>query len=219
MSVPPFFVMPKNVFFSLGLPAAQNTFYQLSPGDLIRQCHERKIEIPNETGTVLTNDGKEAVSIPKEVFIVGDNLPFQSVEWKDINKPVKEKLFDALYQKMIDHLSGQEIWIRDAYFSQDAPDRILIRSINEGPAGDLLVYRMFLQPAQEELTNFNPAWYIIGAHSFSPDTETDGIHQDDFVMVNYAKKVILVGGLPYTAKVKEIIFGILNFALLHERKA
>ena len=219
MSVPPFFVMPKNVFFSLGLPAAENTFYQLSDGDLIRQCNERKIEIPNETGSIFNAKGKEAVRIPKELFIVKDNLPLNSVEWNDIYKPIKEKFFDDLYQKMTDHLSGKEIWIRDSYFSLDAPNRMFIRSISDDPAGDLFIYRMFLHPTQEELANFNPGWYLIVASSFSVDPETDGIHQNDFVTVNYVKKVILVGGLPYTAEIKEIIFGILNFALLQERKA
>lgn len=202
MSAPPLFVMPKNVLFSLGLPLAENTFYQLPHDKLIQQCTERKEE-------TLNNAVKEAGDISQDVFIVKDNTTANAVDW-DHNQSIEEQFFDKLYRKMIAHLDGKNIWIRDSYVDADRADKLYIRSISEDPESDLFVYNMFLHPTPKEIENFNPDWYIIHTPTFSADPKTDGIRQDNFTIINFTKRVILIGGLAYDNEMKEMIFSTLK---------
>lgn len=203
MSAPPLFVMPKNVLFSLGLPLAENTFYQLSPDKLIQQCTERK-------EGMLKNVVKQAGGISRNFFIVKDNITANTVDWNSYNQPIGEPFFDGLYRKMIEHLDGKNIWIRDSYVDTGHADRLYIRSISEDPESDLFVYNMFLHLTPKEIENFNPDWYLIHTLKFSAIPKTDGIDKDNFTIINFTKRIILIGGLAYDNEIKEKIFSVLR---------
>ncbi|MEO9022500.1 MAG: phosphoenolpyruvate carboxykinase (ATP) [Ginsengibacter sp.] len=217
MSVPTMFAVPTNMLFSLGLPSAENTFYQLPPRELIRQCVERNEGVLNDTGALVINTGKFTGRSPKDRFIVKDKVTADSINWNDINQPIEGKYFNGLYRKIIDHLGKKEIWIRDAYACAEPKYRLNIRTINEDPSSNLFAYNMFLRPAKKDLENFNPDWYIIHAPSFTADPETDGTRQGNFTLINFTKRIILIGGSAYTGEIKKGIFSILNFILPHDR--
>jgi phosphoenolpyruvate carboxykinase (ATP) len=217
MSVPTMFVVPKNLLFSLGLPSAENTFFQLPPDELTRQCLERNEGVLNDTGALVIKTGKFTGRSPKDRFIVKDKITASAVNWNDFNQPIEEKYFDSVYKKLIDYLGKKEIWIRDAYACADPAYRLNIRVINEDPSGNLFAYNMFLRPTEEELENFNPDWHIIHAPGFFSDPETDGTRQGNFTLISFSKKMILIGGSAYTGEVKKGIFSILNFLLPHDK--
>lgn len=203
------------MLFSLGLPSAENTFYQLPPDELAHQCVERNEGELSDTGALVINTGKFTGRSPKDRFFVRDKITANTVDWNEINLPIEEKIFDSLYQKMIDHFSNKKIWIRDCYACADPAFRLNIRIINEDPSSNLFAYNMFLRPSKKELENFNPDWYIIHAPAFFANPKTDGIRQENFTIINFTKKVILIGGSAYTGEIKKGIFSILNFVLPH----
>lgn len=217
MSVPTMFKAPANVFFSIGLSSAENTYYQLSADDLVEQCLARKEGVLNDTGALVIHTGKFTGRSPKDRFIVIDNITAKTIDWNDINQPIEPKYFDPLYKKMIDHLGSKEIWIRDSFACADPAYRLNIRIINEDPYSNLFAYNMFLRPLKEELKNFNPDWYIIHAPGFLADPIADGTRQGNFTIINFTKRVILIGGSAYTGEIKKSIFSILNFILPRDR--
>ncbi|MEO8822559.1 MAG: phosphoenolpyruvate carboxykinase (ATP) [Ginsengibacter sp.] len=217
MSVPTMFKVPMNLLFSTGLPSAENTWYQCSPDELIEQCLERNEGMLSDTGALIINTGKFTGRSPKDRFIVKDKITENTVDWNEVNQPIDLKYFDSLYQKMIDHLGKKKIWIRDAFACADPKYRLNIRSINEDPASNLFVYNMFLRPSKNEMESFNPDWYIIHAPGFLADPATDGTRQGNFTIINFTKRVILIGGSAYTGEIKKGIFSILNFILPKEK--
>lgn len=216
MSVPTMFTVPENILFSIGLPAAENTFYQLNPVQLTQQCIERKEGELNDTGALVIRTGKFTGRCPKDRFIVKDRITENAVDWNEINQPIDQEYFHSLYRKMMDHFKGKEIWIRDAYACADPEYRLNIRIINEDPSSNLFAYNMFLRPSKKELENFNPGWYIIHSPSFFADPAVDGTHNPNFTVISFSKKVILIGGSAYTGEIKKGIFSILNFVLPHD---
>ena len=210
MSVPGMFAVPRNLLFSIGLPSAENTFYQLGADELVQQCVERNQGV-DDTGALVTNTGELAAGSPNDCFIVKDKITTSAIDWNEINQPIEEKYFDALFSKMIDHLRKKEIWIRDAYACAEKDYKIDIRIINEDPASNLFVYNMFSRPEKEELKNFNPGWYIIHTPSFFADPTFDGTREGNFTIINFSKRVILIGGSSDASEIKKAIFSILNF--------
>jgi phosphoenolpyruvate carboxykinase (ATP) len=63
-----------------------------------------------------------------------------------------------------------------------------------------------------------PEWTIIAAPGFRADPEIDGTRQHNFSIINFSKKIILIGGTGYTGEIKKGIFSVLNFILPHDKK-
>ena len=54
---------------------------------------------------------------------------------------------------------------------------------------------MFISPKNDELENFNPDWHIINVPGFYADPKTDGTRQHNFAVINFTKKLIIIGFL------------------------
>lgn len=72
---------------------------------------------------------------------------------------------------------------------------------------------MFLRPDEKELADFITDWTLICAPSFLADPAVDGTRQENFAVLNFTKKTIIIGGTGYTGEMKKGIFSALNFIL------
>ena len=209
MSVPPMFKVPMNVLFSTGLPAAENITYQSSRESLLKDCLEKNEAALKEKGISVEKTANADDPTSDVVYVVKDLLTENTVEWNDFNKPIASIIFLQLYQKIIDHFGKKQIWIRDAFVPKDSGQKVNIRSINEDPAGNLVLLDMFSEPSKNELENFNPDWYLIHAPGFFADPATEGINEKNFFMINYESKTMLIGGKSLTTDVKQRVLSIL----------
>ncbi len=139
------------------------------------------------------------------------------MDWNNFNQPFDNQHFEGILAKMLAHLRDKELWIRDSFACADPNYRIGVRTINEDPASNLFAYNMFLRPTENELEEFTPDWTILHAPSFFADPTVDGTRQGNFTIVNFTKKMILIGGSAYTGEIKKGIFSILNFILPHDK--
>jgi phosphoenolpyruvate carboxykinase (ATP) len=215
MSVPTMLSFPKNMLFNVGLQSAENIFYQLSPGELVRQAVEKGEGVLSDTGALVVDTGEFTGRSPKDRFIVKDTLTASTVNWNEFNVPIEERYFDRLYNKMIDYLGDKKLWIRDCYACAHPDYRLNIRVINENPCCSLFAYNMFLRPSENELSNIKIDWHLIQVPHFFADPASDGTRQGNFVIINFTKKIILIGGTQYTGEMKKGIFSILNYLLPH----
>jgi phosphoenolpyruvate carboxykinase (ATP) len=198
-----------NLLFSTGLPAAENIIYQASRESLIKDCLKKNEGALNEKGSFVAKIGNVNDATSHTVYVVKNTATENTVEWNGGNKPIDSTIFLQLYQKIIDHFGKKQLWIRDAFVFNDSGQRVNIRSINEEPAGNLVVLDMFSEPSKNELENFNPDWYLVHAPGFFADSATDGINEKDFFMINYETKTMLIGGKSLTANIKQRILSIL----------
>src|SRR5690554_22036 len=72
---------------------------------------------------------------------------------------------------------------------------------------------MFLRPTEAELESFEPDWLLIHANQFMADPEVDGTRQANFAILNFTRKIALIGGTGYTGEIKKGIFSALNFIM------
>lgn len=187
--------------------------YQASPENLTEHCKIKQMGKPTELGAWAINTGKFTGRSPKDRFIVKDDITKDEVWWGDINIPFEPKKFDDLYDKVCQYLSEKQIFVRDAFAGADESYRLSIRVVNEYPWSNLFAYNMFLRPNQDELKNFEEDWLVINAPDFEADPEKDGTRQENFAILNFSRKIALIGGTGYTGEIKKGIFSALNFIL------
>ncbi|MDN6281137.1 MAG: phosphoenolpyruvate carboxykinase (ATP) [Psychroflexus sp.] len=187
--------------------------YQLSSEELHKITVEKGQGQTVDSGALAVNTGKFTGRSPKDRFIVKDDITKDEIWWGDINIPFDADKFDKLYDKVVKYLSDQEIYVRDAYACADEDYKIKIRHINEYAWSNMFTHNMFLRPTEAELENFSPEWTVINAPGFYADPEVDGTRAKNFAILNFTKKVALIGGTGYTGEIKKGIFSALNFIL------
>ena len=187
--------------------------YQLSPKELHEITLEKGEGVEASSGALAVNTGEFTGRSPKDRFIVKDEITRDKVWWGDINLPFAPEKFDALYEKVTDYLSGKEVFARDSYACSDEDYRLNIRVINEYPWSNLFAFNMFLRPDESELKDFKEDWLVVNAPGFMADPEVDGTRQHNFAILNFTRKIALIGGTGYTGEIKKGIFSALNFIL------
>lgn len=213
MSVTSFATIGATIANSLSLPIHQNINYQLTPKKLVLQTIERGEGKLNDTGALVIATGKFTGRSPEDKFIVKDAITINTVDWNKFNTPIDPACFTQLHSKMLQHINGKEIWVRDCYACADPAYRLNIRIVNEDPWSNLFACNMFLRPDENSLDNFIADWQIIHTPSFKANPVVDGTKNDNFTIVNFTEKIILIGGSGYTGEIKKGIFSVLNFIL------
>ncbi|MCL7754540.1 phosphoenolpyruvate carboxykinase (ATP) [Polaribacter sp. Z022] len=197
---------------SLGIKNAK-VRYQLTSDELHEETIKNEQGVASSLGAIAVNTGEFTGRSPQDRFIVKDEVTKDLVWWSDINIPFESEKFDALYNKVVNYLSEKEIYVRDSYACADENYKLNIRVVNEYPWSNMFAYNMFLRPREEELVNFSPEWTVINAPGFMANPEVDGTRQHNFAILNFSKKIALIGGTGYTGEIKKGIFSALNFIL------
>lgn len=213
-----FGIKPKeSTLEQLGLNNCANVFWNLTPADLVEETIINGQGILTDTGAIAIDTGEFTGRSPKDRFIVCDSNTENTVWWGDVNIKFSPEKFDTLYNRMQAYLANRDIYVRDAYACADPNYRINIRVITEYPWSNMFAYNMFLRPELKELENFKADWHIVCAPGFKANPQIDGTRQHNFAIINFTKKMIIIGGTGYTGEIKKGIFSVLNYVLPHEK--
>jgi len=191
--------------------------WNLSPEELTKIAVEKGQATITSSGAININTGEFTGRSPMDRFIVKDSITENSVWWGDVNLSFDEDKFDDLHKKVLDYLCCKELFVRDSYVCADHKYKMNIRVVNEYAWSNMFAYNMFLRPTDEEIDSFDPEWTILNAPGFMADAEIDGTRQHNFAILNFTKKIILIGGTGYTGEIKKGIFSALNFILPHQK--
>ncbi|MCA0428411.1 MAG: phosphoenolpyruvate carboxykinase (ATP) [Bacteroidetes bacterium] len=196
---------------------ASKAHVNLSPAELVRHAILNGEGVLNDTGALMADTGEFTGRSPKDKFCVLDSKTENTVWWGDVNQKFDSNKFEALLNKVLNHYAGKQIYVRDAYACADPRYKLNIRVINETAYHNLFCYNLFLRPTNEDLKNFEPEWLIINAPSFKAIAAEDGTRQHNFSIIDFSRKIILVGGSGYTGEMKKGIFTVLNYILPEEK--
>ncbi len=195
---------------------AAAVYENLTTEQLVQKAVERKEGVLTNTGALAADTGEFTGRSPKDKFMVKDAATEQSAWWGTVNQPFEPGKFDQLLNKVLTHLGGKEVFVRNAYACADSRYRLNIQVVTESAYQNLFAKHLFLRPTAEEAANAPSGWVIIAAPSFRANPAEDGTRQHNFTIVNMSRKMILIGGSGYTGEIKKGIFGVLNYVLPHE---
>jgi phosphoenolpyruvate carboxykinase (ATP) len=206
-----------NLNDSIGLTNLGNVFWNLTPAELVEDTIINGQGVLTDTGAIAIETGEFTGRSPKDRFVVFDEKTENSVWWGDVNIKFSTEKFDSLYNRMKSYLTDKDVYVRDAYACADDAHRLNLRVVAEFPWSNMFCYNMFLRPTDAEIENFEAEWHIVCAPGFKADPAIDGTRQHNFAILNFTKKMILIGGTGYTGEMKKGIFSVLNYLLPHEK--
>lgn len=204
---------------SLGINPTKQYYWNLPVSTLVAHTLQKKQGVLTSTGALACDTGEFTGRSPKDKYIVKDSITEDSIWWGDVNHPFLSEDFDALYDRVTAFLSQKELYIKDVQAASKKEYQLNVRVITENPWQSLFANNLFLRPSEEELETFEHDWLILAAPEFKADPQRDHTRQENFTIINFTKKVILIGGSAYTGEIKKGIFTILNYILPYEKNA
>ncbi|MBL7925989.1 MAG: phosphoenolpyruvate carboxykinase (ATP) [Bacteroidia bacterium] len=202
----------------IGLKNVSAAYWNLSPAELVEETILSGEGVLSSTGALAVDTGEFTGRSPKDKFVVCDDETENSVWWSDVNIKFPKEKFEPLYNRMCAYFAGKEVYVRDSYACADPNYRMNIRVVTELPWSNLFANNLFLRPTADELKTFKHDWLILNAPGFKADPAIDGTRQHNFAIVNFTKKMIIIGGTGYTGEIKKGIFSVLNYVLPHHHK-
>lgn len=197
---------------------AAKAHINLTVDQLVAKALERGEGKLTDMGALAADTGEFTGRSPKDKFTVCDAKTENSVWWGDINFKFTPENFDKLFNKVVEHYKGKELFVRDAYACANPKYRLNIKVVNETAYQNLFANNLFLRPTADELMTQQAEWLILAAPSFRANPAQDATRQHNFTIVDFTRKVILIGGSGYTGEIKKGIFSVLNYILPHEKK-
>jgi phosphoenolpyruvate carboxykinase (ATP) len=185
----------------------------LHSGLLVEHAVRRGEGLLADNGALVAYTGKFTGRTPKDKFTVKDSVTAELVNWGDVNQAFDTEKFDALFERVVASLRGKELFVQDLFAGADPKYRLPIRVINEYAWHNLFVRALFVRPKNEELKSHHAQFTIISAPEFQADPQRDGTRSEAFIVVNFTRKIVLIGGTKYAGEMKKSIFGVMNFLL------
>jgi phosphoenolpyruvate carboxykinase (ATP) len=208
---------PESDIHQLQISKPSQVYWNLKPNALIDQSLRRNMGTLSYNGTLTIKTGKFTGRSPKDRFIVKDAITENTVDWNDINQAIDSKSYDQLFKKLTQYFSGKDIFIKDGTLCRDDDHALDVRVVCEYPWSANFVHNMFNRPDNEKLQNFTPEWTVYCAPGFKADSKSDKTRQENFSIINFSKKQVLIGGTAYTGEIKKAMFSVLNYTLPLEK--
>lgn len=199
-----------------GVKDASTVYWNLPVPELVEQTLARGEGVLADNGSLCVQTGEFTGRSPKDKFAVKDSNTENDVWWGEVNNPFSREDFEKLKTKVLAHLGGRELWVRDCYAGADPKHRIGVRVVNEYPWQSLFVNNLFIRPSVADLEGFKPDWTILCAPSFKAVPAVDGTRQHNFTILDFTGRTILIGGSAYTGEIKKGIFTVMNYLLPHK---
>ena len=122
-----------------------------------------------EGGPLAVDTGLHTGRSPKDKFIVRESASEARIWWGDVNQELSEDHFEHLREKVAAHLDEQNIYVVDAFAGADPAHRIAVRVVTAHPYHALFAKTLFIEPADDELVDFEPQALVLHAPALEAD--------------------------------------------------
>lgn len=167
----------------------------------------------SSTGALSVRTGKFTGRSPDDKYIVDDEVTHGTVDWGKVNHPISEKNFEKIFRRMKKHVEEKEFFVFDGFVGADPESRLPIRVINNRAWHNLFARQLFIRPTAEELEDHKPEFTLISCDDFAAIPPEDGTRTETFIIINFKKKLVLIGSTSYAGEIKKAMFSIMNFLL------
>jgi phosphoenolpyruvate carboxykinase (ATP) len=197
-----------------GLAPTSTAHWNLVPAELAAAAARRGEGEFAEMGPFVAVTTPHTGRSPKDKFVVREPSSQADVDWGAVNQPMDEAHFETLLADVRGYLNAQvELFVQDLYCGADPAYRLSCRYVTPNAWHANFVRNMFIRPEFAELAGFAPNFSILHAPEFEADPKKHGTRTTTFIVLNIAKRMILIGGTRYAGELKKSMFTVMNYLL------
>ncbi|MBX3000072.1 MAG: phosphoenolpyruvate carboxykinase (ATP) [Caldilineaceae bacterium] len=197
-----------------GITNAETVYWNLPTPMLYEEAIRRREGALTHLGPLVIRTGDHTGRSPNDRFVVKESATQDDLWWGKINSPFDQTKFDDLFRRMRSYSQHRDLFVFDGYVGADERYRRKVRVIAEKASLVLFARNMFIREFNgEKLRAFKPDFTVIDMPSFHAIAEEDGTRSQTFIILNFAKKLVLIGGTAYSGEIKKSIFSAMNYIL------
>jgi phosphoenolpyruvate carboxykinase (ATP) len=196
----------------LAIDQQNEVFYNHDVAKLIESILLEHEGVLSHTGAVIVETGVHTGRSPNDKYLV-DNQTASDAEiaWGDVNKSISALQYETIYKKVKQYLAKRKLYVQDAIAGRDPNYTKTFRFISD-QAWAALFTRDLLKPIVLDVDEI-PDFTLLHVPKFSADPVIDGTRTGIFVIINFAEKMILIGGTSYAGEIKKSVFTVMNRVL------
>ena len=196
-----------------GLRNLNDVYWNIPTARLYEKILTRREGRLSHMGPLVVRTGHHTGRSANDKFIVREPSTEDKIWWGPINTPMSEETFDRLHRRMVLHLEMNDLFVQDCFAGADPNHRLPVRIITQYGWHSLFARNMFIQPSREQLQSHVPEFAVIDAPRFHAVPSLDGTHSETFIIINFKKRLVLIGGTSYAGEIKKSIFSVMNYLL------
>src|SRR4051812_19765349 len=186
--------------------------WNLSAAALYEEAIRKQEGVIAAEGPLACRTGSHTGRSAQDKFTVREPSSEAHIGWGKVNKPMEQAQWDALHADFIGSLAGKELYALDCYAGADTTYRLPVRIISEYAWHSLFCRNLFIDDPAAAAAQA-PEFTVIDSPSFKADPQRHGTRTEVVIALNFAKKLVLIGGTSYAGEMKKSIFSILNYIL------
>ncbi len=193
-----------------GLSSPVAVHANLAAPVLVEEALVRREGSLSSTGAFVALTGERTGRSPQDKYLVIPDEQQNEIDWGNFNRPIDGAVFERLHAKVLSHLQSKEVFVSDCWACAEPEYRLPVRFITEQAWAALFARCLLLRPGQEDLKTFQPEFTILHAPTLNADPSVDGTRSNVFVILNFARRIVLIGGTHYAGEIKKSVFTVLN---------
>ncbi len=200
----------------LGKQSQINVYWNLSAPQLIEQAIINNEGNLSTTGALLVSTGEFTGRSPNDKYIVNyQETSDHEIDWGKVNKPFEPEKFKQILDKVLSHLEDKDIYVQDVLVGTHSQHQRRVRLITEF-AWSALFARDLLIPGVDMYAD-GPDFTIIQTPTCYADPVIDGTNSKTFILIDFVKRIVLIGVTQYAGEIKKAIFTVMNRLLPGEK--
>jgi phosphoenolpyruvate carboxykinase (ATP) len=184
----------------------------LTPPALLEHALRRGEGTLSDRGAFTAITAPHTGRSPKDKFLIEESGAGDRIWWEK-NPRLDPAAFERLHEDVRAYLDARELFVQDLFGGADPAFRLPVRFITPNAWHALFVRNMFIRAMPAELAQFRPGFTVLHAPDFQADPSRHGTRTGTFIVLNFAKKLVLIGGTRYAGEMKKSIFTVLNYLL------
>jgi len=197
-----------------GLYHLRTIYWNMRPSVLVEQVIQRQEGLLGQMGGVVVNTGAYTGRSPSDKFIVKNNAAEDvPIWWGKVNQPLAPEKFERLYQRVLAYFQSRDVFVQDMQVGAFAAYRLPIRIITEQAWHSLFARNLFIRLPEEQQETQVPQFTLLHAPNFYAVPELDGTRSNVFIIIDFSKNLVLIGGSAYAGEIKKAIFTVMNYLM------